>query len=100
MRPNGHVKVDPENLHTWLTPRIAQWQADGQGKIVDAYKEPDPAAALRGLWRDRDNLFCTPKGLDTEVSSETVAAGGRRRGAPHHLCSIVVIRCWTLSSSA
>ena len=34
------MKIEPENLHTWLTPRIAQWQSDGQGKIVDAYKEP------------------------------------------------------------
>ena len=38
--PDGHVKIEPENLHTWLTPRIAQWLSDGQGKIVDAYKEP------------------------------------------------------------
>src|SRR5258708_4236582 len=38
--PNGHVKIDPDNLHTYLTPRIAQWLPDGQGKIIDAYKEP------------------------------------------------------------
>jgi len=38
--PGGKVTVETENLHTALTPRIAQWQPDGQGKIVDAYPEP------------------------------------------------------------
>lgn len=23
--PGGEVKIEPANLHTWLTPRIAQW---------------------------------------------------------------------------
>src|SRR5271155_1729396 len=37
--PNGHVKVEPENLHTWLTPRIAQWQGGGEGKNIEAHHE-------------------------------------------------------------
>ncbi len=63
--PNGPVKVDPENLHTYLTPRIAQWGADGQGAIVsqlDAPVEPLPYAAYG---ESEGNLFCTSAGLDT-----------------------------------
>jgi urea transport system substrate-binding protein len=63
--PNGPVKVDPENLHTYLTPRIARWGADGQGEIVsqqDAPVEPLPYAAYG---ETAGNLFCTSAGLDT-----------------------------------
>ena len=34
--PGGKVKIDADNLHCWLTPRIGQWQPDGQSKVVDA----------------------------------------------------------------
>ena len=63
--PNGQVKIDPENLHTYLTPRIAQWGADGQGSIVsqlDAPIEPLPYVAYG---ETTDNLYCTSAGLDT-----------------------------------
>jgi urea transport system substrate-binding protein len=63
--PNGHVKIEPNNLHTWLTPRIAQWQADGQGKIVDAYKAPIFPLPYAAYGETETNLFCTPKGLDS-----------------------------------
>ena len=63
--PNGHVKVDADNLHTYLTPRIAEWQADGQGKIVDAYPEPVIPLPYVAYGETADNLFCTAKGLDT-----------------------------------
>lgn len=63
--PNGHVKIDPENLHTYLTPRIAQWQADGQGKIVDDYGEPIRPLPYVAYGETGDNLFCVEKGLDT-----------------------------------
>ena len=63
--PNGHVKIEPENLHTYLTPRIAQWQADGQGKIIDAYKEPIIPLPYVAYGETENNLFCTAKGLDT-----------------------------------
>jgi len=63
--PNGHVKIDPDNLHTYLTPRIAQWQADGQGKIIDAYKEPTIPLPYVAYGETESNLFCTAKGLDT-----------------------------------
>ena len=63
--PGGHVKIEPANLHTWLTPRIAQWQSDGQGKIVDAYKEPVMPLPYVAYGETPQNLFCTGKGLDT-----------------------------------
>jgi urea transport system substrate-binding protein len=63
--PNGHVKIDPDNLHTYLTPRIAQWLPDGQGKIIDAYKEPTIPLPYVAYGETESNLFCTAKGLDT-----------------------------------
>jgi urea transport system substrate-binding protein len=64
--PGGRVKIEPANLHTWLTPRIAQWQSDGQGKIVDAYKEPVMPLPYVAYGETPENLFCTGKGLDTK----------------------------------
>jgi len=64
--PNGHVTIDPDNLHTYLTPRIAQWQSDGQGKIVDAYKEPIVPLPYVAYGETPTNLFCTAKGLDVK----------------------------------
>ncbi|MCB2100651.1 MAG: transporter substrate-binding protein [Rhodobacterales bacterium] len=63
--PNGHVKIDPENLHTYLTPRIAQWDANGQGVIIDEYKEPIRPLPYVAYGETGDNLFCTAKGLDS-----------------------------------
>src|SRR6266851_4688984 len=63
--PNGHVKIDPDNLHTYLTPRIAQWLPDGQGKIIDAYKEPTVPIPYVAYGETESNLFCTAKGLET-----------------------------------
>lgn len=63
--PAGHVKIDPESQHIYLTPRIAQWGADGQGKIVDEYPEPIRPLPYSAYGETADNLFCTAKGLDT-----------------------------------
>ena len=63
--PNGTVTVEPENLHTFLTPRIAQWGADGQGSIVDEYPAPVKPLPYVAYGETPDNLFCTAKGLDT-----------------------------------
>ena len=62
--PGGEVKVEPANLHTWLTPRIAEWQADGQGKIVDAYPAPIFPLPYSAYGETEQNLFCSPKGVD------------------------------------
>ena len=63
--PNGHVKIEPENLHTYLTPRIAQWLPDGQGKIIDAYKAPVKPLPYVAYGETESSLYCTGKGLDT-----------------------------------
>jgi urea transport system substrate-binding protein len=63
--PSGPVKIDPDNLHCWLTPRIGQWQADGQTKIVDAYPQPIKPLPYSAYGERADNLFCTAKGLDS-----------------------------------
>ncbi len=63
--PGGHVKIEPQNLHTWLTPRIAQWQADGQGKIVSAYPAPIMPLPYVAYGETPQDLFCTKNGLDT-----------------------------------
>lgn len=62
--PNGQVKVDAENLHTYLTPRIAQWDVNGQGVIVDEYKAPVRPLPYVAYGESDDNLFCVAKGLD------------------------------------
>jgi len=63
--PNGKVTVDAENLHTYLTPRIAQWGADGQGQIIDEYPEPIKPLPYVAYGETDDDLFCTGAGLDS-----------------------------------
>ena len=63
--PNGHVKIEPENLHTYLTPRIAEWSDTGQGKIIDEYPEPIIPLPYVAYGETADNLFCKEDGLDT-----------------------------------
>lgn len=62
--PDGRIRIEPKNLHTWLTPRIAQWQADGQGKIVDEFKEPIMPLPYAAYGETSEKLFCTPQGVD------------------------------------
>ena len=69
--PGGHVKVEPENLHTWLTPRIAQWQPDGQGKIINAYDAPIEPLPYSAYGETTSNLICTPKGVDRKKLVKT-----------------------------
>lgn len=57
--PEGLVKIDPENAHTYLWPKIGQAQANGQFKIIEQVKEwvePSPYWAYPGE-------VCTPTGL-------------------------------------
>ncbi|HLJ64674.1 MAG TPA: transporter substrate-binding domain-containing protein [Stellaceae bacterium] len=69
--PEGHVKIEAENLHTWLTPRIGQVQSDGQFKIVDEYKAPIRPLPYSAYGETNDNLFCTAKGLDASKLKKT-----------------------------
>lgn len=63
--PNGRVTIDPENLHAYLTPRIAKWEANGQGTIIDEYAEPIRPLPYVAYGETGENLFCTADGLDT-----------------------------------
>lgn len=59
--PQGRVRIEPENLHTWLWPKIAQAKSNGQFEIVvraKEWKKPVPYAAYPGQ-------VCTTKGLQT-----------------------------------
>lgn len=62
--PGGKVLIDADNLHAWLKPRIGQWQADGQSKVVDAYPEPIKPLPYSAYGETAENLYCTAKGLD------------------------------------
>jgi urea transport system substrate-binding protein len=63
--PNGHVKIDGENQHTYLTPRIAQWQADGQGKIVHQLEAPIRPLPYSAYGETETDLYCKASGLDS-----------------------------------
>ena len=57
--PEGLVKIDPQNSHTYLWPKIGQAQASGQFKIIEQvteWVEPLPYWAYPGE-------VCTPTGL-------------------------------------
>jgi urea transport system substrate-binding protein len=57
--PQGQIKIEPENLHTWLWPKIGQCQSDGQFNIIQQSNEwikPIPYAAY-------EDQVCTASGL-------------------------------------
>jgi urea transport system substrate-binding protein len=57
--PQGRIKIEPENLHTWLWPKIGQCQSDGQFNIIQQSNEwikPIPYAAY-------EDQLCTASGL-------------------------------------
>jgi urea transport system substrate-binding protein len=54
--PEGKVWIDPDNFNTWLKPKIAQCQSDGQFKVIKAaanHVAPDPMSIYpeRGVCR-------------------------------------------------
>jgi urea transport system substrate-binding protein len=63
--PNGKVTIAPENLHAYLTPRISQWNADGQGEIIDEFAEPVMPLPYVSAGESADSLICTADGVDT-----------------------------------
>ena len=57
--PQGKIRLEKENLHTWLWPKIAVAKSDGQFEILKdsaEWKAPDPYAAY-------PNQKCTETGL-------------------------------------
>ena len=61
--PGGEVTIDADNLHCALTPRIGQWQADGQSMIIDEFDGNIKPLPYSAYGETPDNLFCTPEGL-------------------------------------
>jgi len=58
MAPQGEIEI-ADNLHTYLWPKIGQWQADGQAKVLVDSKSsmaPEPYWAYEGQ-------ECTAEGL-------------------------------------
>ncbi|NBN65152.1 transporter substrate-binding domain-containing protein [Pannonibacter tanglangensis] len=57
--PQGRIRVDPENLHTWLWPKIAMAKSDGQFEVLESFPEwiaPNPYAAYPGQTCTADGL--------------------------------------------
>ena len=50
--PEGTIQIDPENNHTWLTPRIGRVRRDGGFDVIwqaKAAVKPDPYLAVSPL---------------------------------------------------
>lgn len=59
--PQGRVKVDPDNYHTYLHSRIGRWKDDGQAEIVfstDSAVKPIPWS--QALYKGRICVHPTP----------------------------------------
>ncbi|WP_029031221.1 transporter substrate-binding domain-containing protein [Salinarimonas rosea] len=59
MAPQGRIRIDPDNLHAWLWPKIAVARSDGQFEVLRSSSDwlrPDPYAAYPGQ-------VCTVNGL-------------------------------------
>ncbi|MGE0239593.1 MAG: transporter substrate-binding protein, partial [Parvibaculaceae bacterium] len=57
--PQGKIRLEKENLHTWLWPKIAVAKPDGQFEVLKdsaEWQAPDPYAAY-------PNQKCTEAGL-------------------------------------
>jgi urea transport system substrate-binding protein len=57
--PQGKVRIEPKNLHTWLSPKIGVCKADGQFEILKqsaTWLEPIPYKAY-------EHQVCTEEGL-------------------------------------
>ncbi len=60
--PQGTVKSDPDNYHTYLYSRIGKWKADGQAEIVFATKAAvKPIPWSQALYKGR---LCVHKSPD------------------------------------
>ncbi|MFU0504723.1 transporter substrate-binding domain-containing protein [Pseudaminobacter sp. NGMCC 1.201702] len=60
--PQGKVTIDPENLHTYLTPRIGKTRADGLLDIVDQYAEPLMPLPYSSVGETAEKRTCTAEG--------------------------------------
>ncbi|MEM9904925.1 MAG: ABC transporter substrate-binding protein [Cyanobacteria bacterium P01_D01_bin.44] len=59
--PQGRVKIDPDNYHTYLYSRIGKWKEDGQAEIVFATDAAvKPIAWSQALYKGRVCEHTTP----------------------------------------
>jgi urea transport system substrate-binding protein len=59
--PQGTVKSDPDNYHTYLYSRIGKWKADGQAEIVFSTKAAvKPLPWSQALYKGRICVHATP----------------------------------------
>lgn len=59
--PQGKVKIDPDNYHTYLYSRIGRWGADGQAEIVFATPAAvKPIPWSQALYKGRICVHPTP----------------------------------------
>lgn len=60
--PQGKVTIDPDNLHSYLTPRIGKTRADGLLHIVDQYAEPLVPLPYSSVGETAEKRVCTTSG--------------------------------------
>ena len=60
--PQGKVTIDPQNLHSYLTPRIGKTRADGLLDIVDQYPEPLVPLPYSSVGETAEKRICTVNG--------------------------------------
>jgi urea transport system substrate-binding protein len=60
--PQGKITIDPQNLHSSLTPRIGKTRADGLLDIVDQYAEPLLPLPYSSVGETADKRICTTAG--------------------------------------
>ena len=72
--PQGRVKIDPDNYHTYLYSRIGKWQPDGQAEIVFATPSAvKPIPWSQALYQGRVCVHPTPDNRSNPIK-ETGAA--------------------------
>ena len=59
---SAKVTIDPQNLHSYLTPRIGKTRADGLLDIVDQYAEPLLPLPYSSVGETADKRICTASG--------------------------------------
>ena len=60
--PQGKVTVDPDNLHSYLTPRIGKTRADGLLDVVDQYAEPLVPLPYSSVGETAEKRVCATSG--------------------------------------
>lgn len=66
--PQGTVKSDPDNYHTYLYSRIGKWKADGQAEIVFATPAAvKPIPWSQALYKGRTCVHGSPDGRTNSI---------------------------------